>query len=249
MSSIPHKCCVNCGTDKPLTDYHRHSRTLDGYRTVCKVCRLADERARRLRWEAERSALPEYKVCSVCHVEQPTAAYNRHKGTRDGLHSECKACSAIQRRDLFLRNPDHARSLGRSANKRRYEKRREYNREWRRRNAAYVRSQYRVYRRKHKEKYRLLKRSWYRLHPEYEVRRSAIRRQRVASAEAHHTIAEWRELRKSFGNVCLRCGATDDLTLDHIVPLVLGGSNHISNLQLLCRVCNSWKNARIIDYR
>ena len=46
------------------------------------------------------------------------------------------------------------------------------------------------------------------------------------------------------GGCCLRCGTTEDLTLDHIVPWSLGGSDDISNLQTLCRRCNASKGAR-----
>ena len=50
--------------------------------------------------------------------------------------------------------------------------------------------------------------------------------------------------------MCLRCGAKDVLlTPDHVVPLSLGGSNLISNMQPLCGRCNSWKNVKVVDYR
>lgn len=47
------------------------------------------------------------------------------------------------------------------------------------------------------------------------------------------------------GNVCLHCGATEDLTIDHIVPRVRGGTNDPENLQVLCRSCNSKKGDRM----
>jgi 5-methylcytosine-specific restriction endonuclease McrA len=47
------------------------------------------------------------------------------------------------------------------------------------------------------------------------------------------------------GESCQNCGATDDLTIDHkITPYSLGGSStDPSNLQILCRSCNSSKGA------
>jgi 5-methylcytosine-specific restriction endonuclease McrA len=43
------------------------------------------------------------------------------------------------------------------------------------------------------------------------------------------------------GMRCITCGATEDLTLDHIVSELAGGSNAIENLQTLCRPCNASK--------
>lgn len=48
---------------------------------------------------------------------------------------------------------------------------------------------------------------------------------------------------------CLRCGVNKDLTIDHVIPVSLGGSNHHSNLQVLCRSCNSIKGNYPEDYR
>lgn len=43
---------------------------------------------------------------------------------------------------------------------------------------------------------------------------------------------------------CIICGSSDDLTIDHITPVVKGGGNEIENLQVLCRTCNSSKGGR-----
>jgi 5-methylcytosine-specific restriction protein A len=43
---------------------------------------------------------------------------------------------------------------------------------------------------------------------------------------------------------CSHCGAGPaqaELTVDHIIPLAQGGTNDLSNLQVLCRRCNSTK--------
>lgn len=41
------------------------------------------------------------------------------------------------------------------------------------------------------------------------------------------------------GHKCIRCFSTKDLTVDHIFPRSMGGSNAITNLRTLCRSCNS----------
>jgi 5-methylcytosine-specific restriction endonuclease McrA len=43
------------------------------------------------------------------------------------------------------------------------------------------------------------------------------------------------------GDKCAWCGTTDDLVLDHILPVVCGGKNKRTNAQTLCRPCNLWK--------
>jgi 5-methylcytosine-specific restriction protein A len=46
---------------------------------------------------------------------------------------------------------------------------------------------------------------------------------------------------------CAWCGASSDLTVDHIVALSRGGSSEDSNLMVLCRPCHGTKTAK--DFR
>lgn len=46
--------------------------------------------------------------------------------------------------------------------------------------------------------------------------------------------------------VCVKCGAREKLTIDHIVPKALGGDNLPSNLQYLCRPCHDKKDEPLI---
>jgi hypothetical protein len=48
------------------------------------------------------------------------------------------------------------------------------------------------------------------------------------------------------GNACVECGATADLSLDHIHPWSLGGPDVVPNLRVLCRPCNSRKGAKVL---
>jgi len=52
-----------------------------------------------------------------------------------------------------------------------------------------------------------------------------------------------------YGNRCVCCGRLRKLTLDHIKPLFLGGSNAITNRQPLCGPCNRRKGLLETDYR
>jgi len=59
-------------------------------------------------------------------------------------------------------------------------------------------------------------------------RRQRDRRRRLKTGEG------WAD-----GKSCEACGATDDLTRDHIVPHSKGGTDDDSNIRVLCRSCNS----------
>lgn len=45
--------------------------------------------------------------------------------------------------------------------------------------------------------------------------------------------------------VCVYCGSTENLQLDHIIPFSKGGATTIENLQLLCQKCNLEKSNHI----
>lgn len=89
----------------------------------------------------------------------------------------------------------------------------------------------------------------------YECRAVAIdlcsnaRSLRFASCGEFHSDAEWKMLLSKFEFRCVRCGSTKRISKDHVVPLSRGGSDAISNIQPLCRECNSWKHVRTIDFR
>ena len=86
---------------------------------------------------------------------------------------------------------------------------------------------------------------------------SARRYQRISAARVAggHTGSEWLALLDCCSGRCLRCGATDGpasgqrITKDHIVPISAGGDDRISNIQPLCRSCNSAKGLSRTDFR
>lgn len=61
----------------------------------------------------------------------------------------------------------------------------------------------------------------------------------------------WRRHRRRVlardGGACRYCGATEDLTLDHVIPKSRRGAHDPANLVTACRSCNSKKGARTPD--
>ncbi len=68
-------------------------------------------------------------------------------------------------------------------------------------------------------------------------KRAAYRRAEIADTETRAYVEVIRR------DPCVYCGAPSD-TIDHIVPISVGGRNHWSNLAPACRPCNSGKKDR-----
>jgi len=66
------------------------------------------------------------------------------------------------------------------------------------------------------------------------------------------TDAQWDVIKAHYNYTCLCCDKQEPditLTLDHILPRSKGGTSLLSNIQPLCRSCNSIKRDKTIDYR
>lgn len=79
-------------------------------------------------------------------------------------------------------------------------------------------------------------------HPDVIAHLKARRYARERGAEGNHSLSEWENLKKSFKYKCAFCSEQKPLTKDHIVPLSKGGTDYITNIQPLCRNCNSKKH-------
>ena len=67
----------------------------------------------------------------------------------------------------------------------------------------------------------------------------------IKGAKGKVSLKDWEAIKIKWHMRCAKCKVKEDfpyirLTMDHIKPLVLGGSNRKSNIQPLCRECN-WK--------
>lgn len=133
------KSCVRCKASKPHDDFHRHASAKDGRQSYCKECskayvreweaanseRLAAQRAKAL---AEPVDPMKVKHCRSCDQDKPLLEFHAHRSTRDRRATYCKACAREYDRTI------------------RSEYRREYMKEWRKRNPARYRANMRAFR-------------------------------------------------------------------------------------------------------
>jgi 5-methylcytosine-specific restriction endonuclease McrA len=169
------------------------------------------------------------KTCTKCNEWKPYAEFHRDKSTKDGRAYRCKTCAIA------------AATAWNSANHDRINQRRRDN------PGLYRESRRRSYR-KNAQKRMQTTRDWMKRKPAQ--RRSHIHRAR-ARVENPGIVRqeEWDALMERYGGRCLRCGTTEDVYADHIVPLAKGGMNTIDNVQPLCRSCNAKKWTYVVDYR
>jgi 5-methylcytosine-specific restriction endonuclease McrA len=162
------------------------------------------------------------------------------------LHKEAKKKYDAER---YRRNPEAAKkrvAWARSVNP---DKHKADGAAWYQKNKERLKAKAAVYYENNKDKCREGMRRYRRTHPEADVVKQAKRRSRKTKAGGAFTRLEWLTLCDKYDYKCLRCGKRKPLTADHVIPVSKGGSSNISNIQPLCKVCNSIKHTKTADYR
>lgn len=199
----------------------------------------------------------ETQICPKCGP-QPLEAFAPSKRSKSG--EMCESCMRAYCRAYYQANKDRLKERARQYHA-------DHREQCNRRNNQYYHSHVdlavqrgRRWREANPEKHaeRLAeRREYHRAYASEWAKKNPLRaringhsyRARRRKATGHYTEAEWIALCGWFGNVCLKCGSCDRISIDHVVPLSQGGSNDITNLQPLCFACNSGKRNRTIDYR
>lgn len=119
---------------------------------------------------------------------------------------------------------------------------REIYREWSERN----REKKQEYRRQNKDFLNAGVRDWHRRNPGKTGLYNATRRGRLREAEGKFTVEDSADIRRRQRDRCAycRCRLNGGGHLDHITAISKGGTNWPSNLQWVCRSCNSSKSDR-----
>lgn len=93
------------------------------------------------------------------------------------------------------------------------------------------------------EAFRRSHRAWRLRNPE--KTRDKDHRRRMAEQTATSEVLAW--IRELLGMPCGYCGATEDIQVDHVVPLARGGKHEIDNLAPACRSCNASKKDKLLS--
>jgi 5-methylcytosine-specific restriction endonuclease McrA len=205
------------------------------------------------------------KTCTKCGETKPLDRFHKKKWGKYGRASECKECSVARNRKIRQSNPKQYNAYSRKWKAANWEQKnksdhRYYSenkekvlagcRRWQKANTDKVLEFGRRWYKSHvKEKLQTL-RGWKEKNPDKVREQQMNRRMRKLGVGGTVTAQEWKELKEKYKNTCLRCHRSDvKLTMDHVIPISLGGTNTIGNIQPLCKSCNCKKHAKIIDYR
>lgn len=92
------------------------------------------------------------------------------------------------------------------------------------------------------EVYREKARRWAREHLEYGRIRQQIRLSRFRNVVNDYSVEDWENTLEVFGGMCVYCTSSENLCMDHFVPLAKGGPTTKKNIVPACKSCNSSKN-------
>lgn len=166
------------------------------------------------------------RTCKDCQEAKPLSEFPHWNRKRGGVEvsTRCHPCRKAFRIRTYQENKTRER---------------ETNREWHLKNRPWSRQEKRDYINK-----------WRRAHKDRRRSEFARRRTRINEGGGEFSPQEFIDLCYLHDNKCLACKRDNiKLTADHIIPVSLGGSSWITNIQPLCQSCNSSKGAKIIDYR
>ena len=226
------KRCSRCKNEASRELFLDSARYRDGKAPWCKPCRRAYHKARRVPKPKAVFVMPTEKTCRGCGVTKSLDEFYEVPRVRDGRDSRCKPCRRppkIGRAHLV--KPDKSCSKCKT----------------RKDKSEFYKSDVIC------KVCRKIVDSTRSRNSSPEVARAKGHRRRMANKDLPAfthllTADEVSELLTDMPS-CLKCGAVDQLHLDHVFPVALGGKSIFWNYQVLCIHCNCSKGATEIDYR
>lgn len=227
--------CLGCWKSKPINKFEISKRT-GKPKSLCWTCKGRKVKHPQTVYYNEQLSKKEAdrnKICNACFEEKNVSEFSpRGVNKNMAYRSECRDCEAEYRRTEKYKSDARRRS---KEDPLRTIKRNEYRAKNKDRINAQRRARRAVFGPSPREVY------W---------RSSRRAKEKCVRNELPPNFMEI--ARDHWGDFCQKCGSSEDIHFDHIVPLSWGlvSSNSWANLQLLCASCNLQKSYRVtIDFR
>jgi 5-methylcytosine-specific restriction endonuclease McrA len=222
MSSITKKC-IKCQTRKPIESFELRNRKTGTRRNVCDECIKIQRKSAAVRrgdGEKQKQYYQENRATILSRVKQWAQGRKGQKSEYDKQRRIEKAEQIRKQKQIHYQD-----------------------------NKKEILSRNKKHRQTIPEKMREYKRAWKKQHKDKVNESTRNRRARIRGNGGILTKQEWQMILEKYDHKCLRCGSTDRIEADHVIPISRGGKNIASNIQPLCRLCNASKHNRIKDYR
>lgn len=232
ITIVTEKVCAKCGELKPSSQFYKNKKSKTRLSSWCKECH-----------ENHRiQNIDRYKA-----MNKEYAKKNRDKIIAYQKEYRVKNKELIREKaqKRYFDNLEKNKAYARAYREKNKDKINAKIREWTRKNKEHIRQ----YRKDNAERIREKARIRRKKNPQANRVMCQRRRVRKNNASGYHTVKQWLAVLNQYDGRCLRCGSTENITEDHVLPLNKGGSNSIENIQPLCMICNSSKGDTYHDYR
>lgn len=189
------------------------------------------------------------KRCTKCARTLSVAMFHRDRNTGDGLKPQCVECRAEHKRRYREANKEKLAKQERRYREDNKGKVADSQRRYYEANRCKLSEWHRRYREENECKLAEWRRRYRRENPDISRAHHRNRRALKIANGGRVSASEWQSVLARFDGQCAKCGANEDIHMDHVVPLSKGGSHSVDNIQPLCATCNMRKHTKVEDYR
>ncbi len=183
----------------------------------------------------------ESKACTKCKEVKPLSDFYK---LHDGKQHQCKVCQKAFHKKHYEQNAEIMRQRAKDYRANNPEKVAQTRRNWKRANKEKNVQSVVRYQQKYPEKH-IARTSKWRKENQDKYRNYSQSRRTKKLQNGVFAISD-KELQNILSMPCANCGSKDRPTLDHIIPISLGGTHSVGNLQTLCMPCNSSKGNKVM---
>ena len=171
----------------------------------------------------------DYRTCITCNQTLCDTEFYVDKSKKSGFASECIVCKK-QRSKLWRSNNKQAH--------------RDYSRNWIKEHPEQARTTSKLWAARNKDKVQASRDKWNEANKEIIRLKTLNRRARLKKAKTY--LVTDKDIKKMLRQPCNYCGAKAT-QIDHVLPLVKGGTHSVGNLAPACASCNGSKAGKFLS--